>query len=134
MIHDVRLLLACGFVLTLCLAGCGRDGLAQISGMVVFDGQPLGKGNVSFMPADGRGPTAAAIVADGKYSVRIAPGKKRVQIEGFRVVGRQHAMGDPNAPMVDILKPIIPKRYNIDSELTCEITANNHTYDFRLQK
>ena len=102
--------------------------------MVVFDGQPLKKGNVSFMPSDGRGPTAAAIVADGKYSVRISPGKKRVQIEGFKVVGRQHAMGDPQAPMVDILQPIIPKRYNADSELTCEITSNNHTYDFTLQK
>ena len=117
-------------------AGCGHgDGLVQIGGGVTYDGQPVKNGTISFLPPDGNGPTAAAIIADGKYSVKVAPGQKLVQIEGFKVIGHRHYVpNDPTSPLVDIQEQILPERYNTKSELTCEITAGTHVYDFTLSK
>ena len=92
-----------------CLAGCGRsDGLTEISGTVSYDGQPVKKGTITFLPADGKGPTAATLIADGKYSVKVAPGKKLVKIEGYKVIG-QHPFS-PNNPriVVDIRNKSCP--------------------------
>ncbi len=75
--HDACLAAVCGFAWMLCVAGCGHgDGLVQIGGGVTYDGQPVKNGTISFLPPDGNGPTAAAIVADGKYSVKVAPGQE----------------------------------------------------------
>jgi hypothetical protein len=92
MVHGRRWSLACILVLVVCGGGCQRDGPTEINGIIVFDGQPLGKGNIAFMPADGQGPTAAAIVADGKYSVRIAPGN-------IRVPSPEPQRDDPSSPV-----------------------------------
>jgi hypothetical protein len=135
MTNGVRLA-ACAFALTACLAGCGRsDGLTAVSGTVSYDGQPVKKGTVTFLPADGNGPTAAAVIADGKYSVKVAPGRKLVRIEGYKVLGRRpYNPGNPKSPMVDKQEQILPQRYNAKSELTREITPTLGTCDFALEK
>jgi hypothetical protein len=132
--HSLRFSV-CGFVLLACLVGCGqRDGRIAISGTVSYDGQPVNKGIVTFVPADGKGPTAAATIVDGKYSVKVAPGKKVVKIEGFKVTGQRHYNKNPNSPMVDQQEQIIPPCYNAKSELTREITSADKTCDFALDK
>ncbi len=124
----------CCLVLLACLAGCGSDGLTEISGTVTFNGQPVEKGNISFLPADGKGPTAAATIAAGKYSVKIAPGQKKVAIEGYKVLGQQHLRpNDPTSPKIDSLEEILPPRFNTQTELTREITGDESTYDFDLK-
>jgi hypothetical protein len=136
MIHDLKIAAACGFALLLCLSGCGRrDGLTEISGAVTYDGQPVKKGAISLLPADGQGPTAAAVIADGKYSVKVTPGKKQVKIEGFRVTGqKQYNPRDPKSPMVDVQEQILPERYNAKTELSREIASGAKTVDFALEK
>jgi hypothetical protein len=133
---DACLAVVGGFVWMLCVAGCGRgDGLTQISGGVTYDGQPVKNGTISFLPPDGNGPTAAAIIADGRYSVKVAPDKKQVRIEGFKVVGQRHYVSnDPTSPMIDVQEQILPERYNVKSELTREITPPVAIYDFVLEK
>lgn len=124
-------LLSCGMIS--CLAGCGsRDGLIEIRGEVTYDGRTVEKGMIAFMPADGLGPTAAAVIKDGQYAMKTRPGTKLVRIEGFKVIGQQHYQGNPSNPLVDIQEPIIPERYNAKSELTREITPAVSTYDFSL--
>lgn len=136
MLYTSQLATACGFVLVLCLSGCGpRDGLTQISGTVSYDGQPVAKGNISLMPVDGVGPSAAAIITDGKYKVKIAPGSKRVKIEAFKVVGKElYRPNDPTSGMVDALEQYLPERYNTKSELTRDVTNGIGTLDFSLEK
>ena len=73
---DLRLTRVCAFALALCMAGCRGNGLTEIGGTVTYDGQPVQKGSISFLPFDGKGPTAAAIIADGAYSVKVALGRK----------------------------------------------------------
>lgn len=119
----------------LCLDGCSRSGLSEISGTVAYDGQPIQAGTISLLPADGNGPTAAGVIADGKYAMKVVPGKKKVQIEGFKVVGRRrHNPQDSNSPMVDIREPIVPEQYNTKSTLTQEVTSSVRVYDFDLKK
>ena len=128
-------LAACNIAACLCLAGCGRNGPIEISGAVAYVGQPIRKGAIDFLPADGNGPTAAAIIADGRYSLKVMPGKKRVRIEASKVIGqRRHHPNDPTSRMVDVEQQILPERYNAKSELVCEITAGTRVYDFPLSK
>ena len=127
---------AYGVAIILCIAGCRRsDGLLQITGAVTYDGQPLQNGTISFLPSDGRGPTAAAIIAEGNYSVKVAPGPKHVRIESYKVVGRRHYVpNDPTSPMVDIQKQILPECYNTKTNLTREIIPTVGSYAFVLEK
>jgi hypothetical protein len=133
MINHLRFA-ACGLVLLTCLAGCGRSGgLIAISGTVSYDGQRIEKGIVTFVPADGKGPTAAAVIADGKYSVKVAAGRKLVRIEAYKVLG-QHPYSKYNPRIVVDQKQILPPRYNTKSELACDISSSNRTCDFALEK
>jgi hypothetical protein len=127
---------ACGIILLACIAGCGRSGgLAQISGAVSYDGQPVKKGTITFAPADGNGPTAAAAIADGRYTLKVSPGQKLVRIEGYKVLGQRHySPNNPSSPMVDIQEQILPERYNTKSQLTREITPALGACDFVLEK
>jgi hypothetical protein len=134
MIHALRFAV-CGFVLLACLPGCGqRDARIAISGTVLYDGQPVKKGIVTFVPANGKGPTAAATIADGHYSVKLAPGNKVIKIEAFKVVGQRHYNKNPSSPMVDQQEQILPPRYNTKSEITREIASTDKTCDFALDK
>ena len=105
----------------------------EVSGSVTYDGQPVQKGTIAFLPSDGNGPTAAAIIAQGKYTVKVAPGSKQVKIEGYKIVGRQPCVRDnPASPLVDVLEPIVPAQYNERSELKAEIHGDTRVLDFNL--
>ena len=126
----------CSMTMLLCLVGCGRRSeTIEIAGTVTYQGQPLRKGIVNFFPTDGKGRSASGIIADGKFTTRVAAGPKKVQIEGFKVVGRERAQpANPNSPVVNIEKQILPERYNVKSELTANITSDSHVLDFPLEK
>jgi hypothetical protein len=118
--HKKTIILIGGLLLF--IAGCGGDGLVKIEGRVAYDGQPVERGVIKFFPIDGAGPTAAAIIANGVYQVRIPPGSKRVQIEGFRVVGRHRDnLADPKSPLLEDLEQMLPAKYNTKTELTADV-------------
>jgi hypothetical protein len=107
----------------------------EIHGSLTYDGKPIQDGTINFVPVNGNGPTAAAVVTDGKYSVRVAPGEKRVRIEAFRVIGQSGPRpNDPTSRMVDVKEQILPERYNAQTELVREITFDVGTCDFDLVK
>jgi hypothetical protein len=135
MMHSRTALRRHGSVLLLtilCCCGCGARS-SDIQGKVALAGQPINIGAISFLPADGHGPTSAAKIIDGQYSARVLPGNYKVQISGFRKAGQRHASeGDPNSPMMDILEPIVPERYNTASTLVREIKPGVRQLDFLL--
>ncbi len=115
------------------LVGCGGSGLVEITGAVTYDGQPVQKGTISFLPQDGNGPTAAAIIVEGKYTVKVALGAKWVKIEGYKIIGRGHVFPqDPASPMVDMTERLVPAQGDEKSPLKAEIGPGTRVLDFTL--
>jgi hypothetical protein len=75
-------------------AGCdSRPTRVSVSGTVLIDGQPLQKGNIKFVPKDGR-PSVGKIGEDGRFTLTCYDGqdgallgKHRVQIASNRIIG-----------------------------------------------
>jgi hypothetical protein len=115
--------LACsGLVLAFCL-GCGpSDGLVSITGTVRVDGQAVDKGAITFVPLDGKSPTAGAPISSGSYSARVPAGKMKVQISVPKVTGKRKAYDTPDSPEVPIMGEGLPARYNSATELQCDVS------------
>jgi len=128
MTRTIKCTLLSSLLLALPLAGCNRDGWKEIHGTVRYAGDLVQSGKLTFLPPGGNGPTAEALIKDGEYRVRLAPGKKVVQIVGYKVVGQHHwVRNNPNTPLVDELETYLTK------ELTRDI-AGGGVYDFNLEK
>lgn len=134
----VPCLLAAIAVAAIC-PGCGRERLT-IQGEVTFNGKPVEEGTISLEPADGKGPTTGGKIAAGQYLLAgVAaplPGKKIVRISAVRKTGRKVAAGLASPPdtMIDEIDRYIPKIYNTNSTLTCEVShEGSKTIDFNLK-
>ena len=127
-----RAVLGCVLIAALGLAGCGSKD-ATVSGRVKFDGQPIQTGSIAFVPVDGKTPSAEGVIRDGKYSLPMLPGEKRVQILATKVVGKwQVYQGDPNSPMADKTEQYIPVQYNQGGKLTASVKPGSNKFDFDL--
>jgi hypothetical protein len=130
-----RTALAMGLLTAIALAaGCNKSHLIEIGGAVTYDGKPVSNGNIRFLPADGRGPTAAGAIVDGQYSAKVPPGTKRIEIDAYRVIGQRRHGNDPTNPLEDIRQQILPVKHNAKSELTCDIQSGKRVYDFTLNQ
>jgi hypothetical protein len=120
-------------VALLTLVGCSGDGKHHLQGQVKLDGKPLVDGTIEFFPAAGDGPTASAIIKEGAYALTIPPGSKIVKIEGFEKIGEhKYDKSNPESPMVADYKPIVPPKYNVNSELKLDVTEEMTQKDFEL--
>lgn len=117
------------------LAGCSSNGLVHVTGEVTVDGSPLESGTISFCSSAGQKgtPSAAAVIEKGRYSAAVLPGRKRVEIRGYKKVGQKRVAG-PESPLVDIVEEMLPEQYNSKSELTCEVTSSVTAHNFTLKK
>ena len=121
-------------VLLLLAGGCGGDGRVEIGGKVTLDGVPVETGTISFQPADGDGPTAEALISNGRYAVAVALGKKKVAIQGYKVVGQEHVFpDDPTSPLAPKTEPIVPEKYNTQTTLTFDVSEAVDDADSDLQ-
>ena len=128
-------------LVVLVVAGCsGRKGPERVvvSGRIRYQGQALETGNIQFTPIKGTsGPVSGAVIREGQYRADgrggVPVGTHRVEITAYRI-----------PPGVDLDKidpdeyprePIVPPRYNVNSELefTVESGQRSVTKDFDLQ-
>jgi hypothetical protein len=125
-----------GIVLTgafLC-AGCNSGSAkAKIRGKVTLDGQPVPTGSISFIPADGKGQTAGAMIQDGVYEAEVSAGSMRVEIRYAKVVGKRKLYDTPDSPTVDRTEEQIPPKYNTQSQLVETITTKRSEINFDLK-
>ncbi len=121
------------FLLLLPLAGCSGPKKVEIAGTVTLDSKPIENGLIRFLPADGAGPSAETVIADGQYKLPMTLGKKKVSITMEKKIGERH-IGHPDGPLADITEQVIPKRYSDpnETELTREVTGSA-TLDFALE-
>ncbi len=110
---------------TVVIGGCGDARRQGVEGMVTFDGQPIVKGYIQFIPeGDTRGPTAGANIKDGRFAIDPSKGTFvgtfRVEVLATRETGK--SIADPmTGEKVAAREQYIPAKYNTQSELTAEI-------------
>ena len=126
------------FVLTLAvlLAGCGGDKTPEkftVAGTVTLDETPIEKGTISFLPADGNGPTAGAVIQNGRYSAEVPAGSKKVSIQAPKVVGQRKLFDTPDSPTTDQVKEMVPEKYNSKTTLTADIQGDKPDQNFALK-
>lgn len=135
----LRRALGIGFIcVAAILSGCGSatsDGLVSAKGTVTLDGTALAKGTIRFMPADSVTPSVDASIDEGKFATRLPKGKLTVIINSGKKIGEQRIYEeDPKSPMTDIMKEIIPDKYNVKSTLALEVgdkALENVSYDLK---
>ncbi len=103
------------------LVGCSDNRTAEVVGTVSVDGQPVEKGSISFIPADGKGVTAGSDIKDGKYvATGVSPGTAKVEIRVPKVTGKKMLYDDKNVTR-DTFSESLPKKYNVDTELRFDV-------------
>lgn len=125
----IRGLAALSLVSLLGLAGCSRDEfeLAEVTGRVTYDGEPLARANVVFQPKEGVGTTSVGFTRDdGTYQLRFSR----------RATG---AIVGPHEVVINVWpteenpKPIkVPARYNTATELAAEVKSGPNSCNFEL--
>ena len=108
-----------GIIALVAAVGCRPAGptLVEVTGTVVLDGSPMPDGDVAFDGADGSPPVHAAVI-DGRFTLRVVPGEKRVLVNRYQAIGEKNYLGE--IPQQSIL----PERYNTRSELRAIITKD----------
>jgi hypothetical protein len=127
-LRSLLVLVACMLVL-----GCSsKPAASTVKGNVTLDGTPLADGIVHFIAVDGGVPTAEARVTSGQFETAVPPGEKRVEIRAAKVVGKKKMYETADSPSVDIVEELLPRRYNVDSELKLTVGDGEQVQDFEL--
>ena len=67
-------------------AGC-ESNMATVTGEVTYEGQAVGDGTITFLPADGKGQPASGKIVNGQYTVEnLTPGPKVIQVVAVKAV------------------------------------------------
>lgn len=132
------MLLRYGF---LCLAlnclftGCGGTGAPPtypVTGTVTFEGEPIKAGDIQFEPdPKGEAPDGGSII-DGKFSLRVKEGKKKVKITASREVPGEKKKGAMGEDIVS-MEENIPEQYNVNSQIEEIIESGENTLEFKLK-
>lgn len=113
------------------------DKTGTVSGKVVYQGQPLPGGTITFVPAKGK-PVTVAIDADGNYKATAVPvGAARIAVETASLKPGRKPPKDKKIPGDQGGKYLrIPEKYGNPktSGLTLEIQSGKQTHDIHLQK
>jgi len=99
------------------VAGCGGSE-AEVSGSVNVDGQPLKEGDIIFEAADGSVTPAAGKIVDGKYSLKVLPGPKKVRINASRPTKKPDPVMGAAAR-----ESMIAAEFNEQTRLTADVKA-----------
>jgi hypothetical protein len=128
-----------GVIALATLSGCADPkNRQQITGEVVFKGQPVEDGIINFAPMDGQATGEGAHIEKGKYRIPrekgLSPGKYTVRIfAGNGQSGAGDASPDsPNAGQKQSLERI-PAAYNDHSTVIKEVTnGGSNNFDFNI--
>jgi hypothetical protein len=128
----IRGRLAASLVLVLgavALSGCGdNSGPVLVSGDVIYDGTPVKKGVVRFVPVNGDAPTASAHIEEGKFTVKLAQTEFRVEFSAAKLPevglrGEEIAMDE-----------LFPDKYTHNSEVKLKVSRGMDPVKFDLPK
>jgi hypothetical protein len=116
----------------LAILGCTRAGpkTYEVSGAVTFNGQPVSKGGITFLPSDKSHTPQGSTIEDGTYKLRAEAGSYRVQITATRTIPGKKVKGPSGE--TDAVEQYIPDNYNKQTTLNAEVKADKNQLDFPL--
>jgi hypothetical protein len=133
---EVRWISLSWVLTSLVVTGCsgGRSDLADVSGTVRLDGQPLPMATVVFQP-DSAGPASYGLTdQQGRYNVLYDVGRSGAVIGMHTVKITTYQERDPDAdPPIAATPEILPDRYHKSSELRVQVTDGVNEIDFPLE-
>ena len=117
------------------LMGCGGPGnVAEVSGQVTFDSQPLADATVQFQPIAGNSPSAAITDSSGHYTLRYTRETEGAEIGEHTVTISTYLSGNEDAePPRPAVPEKLPQKYNAKTELKATVKAGSNTLDFPLE-
>ena len=101
--------------------------------MVQVDGQtPAAGSSITFIPEDGKSPTAGAVLDNGRYSAQVAVGPSKVEIRVPRPSARTTSQAGPGAGG-GLIEESLPAKYNDQTELRLDVQPgkNEKSYDLK---
>ncbi len=128
----------------LLITGCGSSASEYqgptrfpVTGKVTLDGQAVDGGVIAFVPlAEGQKPAGGVITA-GNYAVPepqgAHAGQYRVEIRWSKPTGKKIMDTQDTGAEIDEVAEAVPERYNINSELTADVSETQTNFDFELR-
>ncbi len=123
-------------------SGCGSSGpeMAAVSGKVTYQGKPLEKGTISFVPVDPDKAAAHGVLGPGgAYELQTREPGDGAEVGDYRVAITDIDPESLNTELpgepVKLPKSAIPKKYQDanTSGLTAKVESGRNTKDFNLE-
>lgn len=137
---ETRLLQVALAGLSMLTLGCGGgEPRGEVHGSVVFNGEPVAAGVVSFESTGGTSPARNVPIRDGQYradgDAALAPGTYRVRIAAGDPAAEAAQPGgaDPQHSPVEY-RPLLPPSWNAQSQLSVEVRDGANTFNFSGEK
>lgn len=116
------------------LAGC-QDGPAtgEVAGVVKVNGEiPPPGSSITFIPADGKSPSAGATLQDGRYTAQVPVGLSKVEIRVPRPIKKGGKIDEGPGPGGDYIEESLPEKYNDKTELTLDVKRGKNEKNWEL--
>jgi hypothetical protein len=113
------------------LTGCAGSGKPKYlaRGKVTFDGVPVEDGHINFIPAQRDTAVEGGPIENGEFEFEATAGPKRVEIRASKMDPK---LKNPRGEPVPV--DYIPAKYNSQSTLTAEVTADGaNQFNFELK-
>ena len=114
------------------ICGCEEPTSGLVTGRVTVDGVEAKSGSIAFIPVDGKGSTAGAVIADGRYETTASFGAMKVEIRVPKVIGQKKLYDTPDSRVRQMMAETLPARYNDKTELQVEIKPDQLEHNFEL--
>jgi hypothetical protein len=121
----------------LAVAGCGGEKTGEVTGTVTVDGHapPVGS-SISFIPADGKSPSAGGGIEDGKYTatkVPVGPAKVRIIVPKFASGKAPKPQAGPGAEGDRVVGELVLVDDQGRTELTYEVKSGRQEKNWELK-
>jgi hypothetical protein len=119
------------------MSGCGggsAENVAEVTGQVTIDGQPLSNARIQFVPVAGGSPSFGMTDAQGNYKLTYTRDVEGAIIGEHTVNISTYVEADPDRePPVTAVPEKVPARYNVKTELKKTVEDGSNTIDFPLE-
>ncbi|QDS92433.1 hypothetical protein FF011L_11760 [Roseimaritima multifibrata] len=110
-----------------CTGNSDRPELGLVTGVVTVGGEPVESLLVTFVPDEGR-PSSGVTDALGQYELEYIGASMGAKLGHHQVRITTLDIGEPNRPT----RELVPSKFNVQTELTAEVEADDNRFDFAL--